>query len=174
MPISFLGLTEKRGPGRVARVLPMKPVLQALVLAERIYEDRSGKKIICGTFNGLLIGQLPLPDHENPDGSKIRLVPGGTDPGCPSVYISRTDVVDGTKLNLQFVNMTKNKVLFQTGLTINVKDRLRTVEIVAPLPPLARYVTEPGTFSLDVLCDNEILGSHRLLVKELGQQTEGG
>jgi hypothetical protein len=152
----------------------MKPVLQALVLAERVYEDKSGKKIICGTFNGLLIGRLSLPEHETSGGSKITLVPGGIDPGCPSVYISLTDVVDGTKLNLQFVNMTKNKVLFQTGLTINVKDRLLTVEIVAPLPPLARYVTEPGTFSLDVLCDNEILGSHRLLVKELGQQTEGG
>jgi hypothetical protein len=149
----------------------MKPVLQALVLAERIYEDKSGKKIICGTFNGLLIGQLPLPEHENPDGSRTKLVPGGTDLGCPAAYISLTDLVEGTELVLQFVNVTKNQVIFQTGFKVNVQDRLATVEIVAPLPPIAQYVQEVGTFSLDVLCDNEILGSHRLLVRELGQQT---
>src|SRR6266851_8913873 len=119
-------LTQESGPGTVLRVLPMKPVLQALVLAERIYEDRSNKKIICGTFNSLLTGQVQLPERQNPDGTKTMIIPGGIDAGCPSAYISLTDVVNGTKISLQFVNVTKNEVLFQTELTINVNDRLAT------------------------------------------------
>jgi hypothetical protein len=146
----------------------MKPVLQALVLAERIYEDKSGKKIICGTFNGLFIGKVILPKKELPDGSTMQMLPGGTDMGCPAAYISLTDVVDGTEIALQFVSQSKNQVLFRADLKLEINDRLSTVEIVAPLPPLSAVVKEPGVYSFDVLCDAEILGSHRLIVKEIG------
>lgn len=146
----------------------MKPVLQALVLAERIYEDKSGKKIIAGTFNQLLIGKLPiLGAEQGSGGTPGHIVPGGTDPGCPAAYVSLTDVVDGTAITLQLVDVSKNRVLFQTGLKIAVNDRLATVEIVAPLPPLKMFVREPGTFSLDIVWRSEILGSHRLVVREI-------
>src|SRR5581483_10699135 len=143
----------------------MKPVLQALVLAERIYEDKSGKKIIAGTFNQLTIGKLQIKEVDRPDGSKGILLPGGTDPGCPMAYISLTDVVDGTELALQMVNVSKNEVLFGVGVKIQQKDRLATVEIVVPLPPFGMFVREAGTLSFDVVWGGEILGSHRLLVK---------
>lgn len=145
----------------------MKPVLQALVLAERIYEDKTGKKVICGTFNGLVIGKILLPEVQHPDGSTGKKLVGGTDMGCPFAYISLTDIVDGTEIALQFVNQRKNIVLFRASLKLNVQDRLATVEIVAPLPPMSSIVNEEGVFSLDVLCESEIIGSHRLLVKQL-------
>jgi hypothetical protein len=148
----------------------MKPVLQALVLAERIYQDITGKKIIAGTFNQLLIGQAQVPVAEMPDGSKRPMLPGGTDPGCPALYLSFTDVIDGTDITLQAVNVSKNVVLFQTTFKINVNDRLATVEIILPLPPMAVFATEPATLSLDVVCNGEILGSHRLLVKRIEKQ----
>lgn len=149
----------------------MKPVLQALVLAERIYEDKSGKKVICGTFNGLFIGKIAIPEKELSDGSKMRVLPGGTDMGSPAAYISVTDVVDGTELVLQFVNQSTNKVVFRAGVKLEVKDRLETVEIVAPLPPMSAIINKPGVYSFDVLCDAEILGSHRLIVKGLDAET---
>ena len=31
------------------------------------------------------------------------------------------------------------------------------------LPPLGRCITEPGTYSLDVVCRGEIIGSHRIV-----------
>lgn len=147
----------------------MKPVLQALVLAERVYEDKTtGKKIIAGTFNQLLIQKgISPPEQRLPDGSKRWLVPGGTDSGCPAAYISLTGVAEGTELSLQFVNVSKNEVLFQTGFRITSVNRLDTIEIVAPLPPMAMFVQETGTFSLDVVWNNEILGSHRILIKEI-------
>ena len=149
----------------------MKPVLQALVLAERIYTDgMTQKKVICGTFNGLIIGKIPLPTMVLPDGTTKQMLLGGTDMGCPAAYISVTDIVDGTELSFQFVNQSKNKVLFRAGVRLEVKDRLATVEIVTPLPPMSAVIKEPGIYSFDVLCDGEILGSHRLIVKDIETQ----
>ncbi len=38
----------------------MKPIIQAMVLADHVYEDKStGKKIIAGTFNQLLFSKKP-------------------------------------------------------------------------------------------------------------------
>jgi hypothetical protein len=150
----------------------MKPVLQALVLAERVYTDTpSGKKIIAGTFNRLLIGRVQAQQVDLPEGGKGLVVPGGTDMGSPWAYISLTDVVDGTDINLQFMNIGKNQLLFQIAIKISSKDRLATVEIVAPLPPISTFCNEAGTYSLDVVWGNEILGSHRLVVAEIGQPT---
>jgi len=154
----------------------MKPVLQSLVLAERVYEEKSGKKIIAGTFNGLLIGKIPLVQIELQNGSKVRMIPGGTDSGCPSLYISITDVVDGTELRLDVSNVSKNMVLFSINFKIQQSDRLATVEIIAPLPPFGSYTRESEVFSFDHIWQGEILGSHRLMVKEIElptQQEEG-
>jgi hypothetical protein len=136
-----------------------------VVLADRIYEDKSGKKIIAGTFNQILHTRVAMPEPEMPDGSKRLLLPGGTDPGCPSVYISLTDIVNGTEISLQFVDVSRNNVLFGTAYKIEAHDRLATVEIIAPLPPIFRMLTGDGTFSFDVVWNGEILGSHRLIVK---------
>lgn len=150
----------------------MKPILQALVLAERVYEDKTGKKIICGTFTRVTLTKLVIPTHELPDGSKRRRMPGGTDPGCPSAYISLTDVVDNTEISLQVTNITKNKVLFGSKLVINCNDRLATIEIVVPLPPFRDFLNEAGDFSFDVVCKGEILGFHRMTVVESTNQGE--
>jgi hypothetical protein len=150
----------------------MKPVLQALVLAERVYQDVSGKKIIAGTFNQINIGPTSIPQPEQlPDGTQRHFLPAGTDPGCPVAYVSLTDVVDGTEITLQMVNVSKNLVLFQVGVRIASNDRLATVEIVAPLPPMSMFVRELGVLSLDIVWQGEILGSHRLVVRELNPPT---
>jgi len=88
--------------------------------------------------------------------------------GSPYAYISLTDVVDGTKLTLQFINLGKNIVLLELAMVVNIKDRLETVEIVAPLPPLP--ITEPGTYALEVVCEGEILRSHRIIAEQLPEQ----
>jgi len=153
----------------------MKPVLQALVLADRIYEDKSsGKKIIAGTFNQIMFGRVNLVETDLPDGTKAKMIPGGMDIGCPAVYISLTDVVDGTEITLQFANISKNEVMFQTGFRIDKVDRLATVELIACLPPITGFVKEAGTFTFDVVWKGEILGSHRVQVVEITNPGEGG
>ncbi|MBN1909252.1 MAG: hypothetical protein JW818_05905 [Pirellulales bacterium] len=180
----------------------MKPILQALVVADHVYQDVTGKKIIAGTFNRILFkkneprGKRPEdpsdrgPGNEGPsdrgsddkgtgNGSsddrgtgdsdsrdrKGHRVPGGMHSGSPYAYISLTDVVDGTELTLQFVNLNKNVVLFQTDLIVRSEDRLKTIEIVAPLPPLP--ITEEGVYAFEVVWQGVTLGSHRILGQEM-------
>lgn len=147
----------------------VKPVLQALVLADHVYTDKSGKMIIAGTFNRIIRKTFTVPEvPPTPDptmGKPRRLVLGGTDLGCPWFYLSLTDVIDGTQLLLQFVHHGKNEVLFDTAIGIRNQDRLATIEIARQLPPLAPYVQEPGEYSFDVVSEGDILGSHRLIVE---------
>ena len=144
----------------------MKPVLQALVLAEHVYQDISGKKIIAGTFNGVRFSRKPLTrEVEQPDGTKKRLVPGGLHGGSPFAYVSLTDVGENTSLLFQFVNLTKNEVLFGKQVTVDCKDRLATVEIVLPLPPL--NIAEAGVYAFELVCEGEIVGSCRISATEL-------
>jgi hypothetical protein len=138
----------------------MKPVLQALVLAERVYEDSlSKKKIIVGTFNRILISEGAAP-------GPLVTPPGGLDPGNPHAYISLTDVVAGTRLSLEYVNRETNKVLFQANIEIHQASRLDTIELIVPLPRMTMLFLEPGTYSLDVVWNGETLGSHRVVVQK--------
>jgi len=147
----------------------VKPVLQALVLADRVYEDKlSGKKIIAGTFNRVLIGASPVKEVQFPDGSKQQQLVGGVHSGSPYAYVSLTDLSQETKLTLQFVNLSKNSVLLSTSLGVNCPDRLTTVELVFPLPPLP--ISEPGVYSLELLYENEILGSHRVTAERFPEK----
>jgi hypothetical protein len=143
----------------------MKPVLQALVLAERIYETKDGRKIICGTFNRLESGFATPQEIEGPGGGKQVTIAGGTDMGCPSAYVSLTDIVGEITLVFQFVSVSRNVSLFQIEAKVSPLNRLETAEFILDLPPLRDWCREIGVYSLDVLCDNEILGSHRLTVE---------
>ena len=145
----------------------MKPVLQALVMADHIYQDQqTGKKVICGTFNTFRFSRKPpVTEVEAPDGTKQTVVAGGGHSGSPYAYVNLTDVVEGTKLRLQFVNLTKNVVLFGTELVIANVDRLATVELVFPLPRLP--IQEAGAYALEVVCDSEVIGSCRITAQDL-------
>ena len=144
----------------------MKPVLQALVLAERVYEDVSGKKIICGTFNLVLFKEGNAGKQEElPDGSKVSRLIGGVHGGSPYAYISLTDIHVCCDLELQFVNLTKNVVLLTSRVTVKSDNRLETAEVVVALPLLP--IREAGIFAFEVVCEGEILGSHRIIAKEM-------
>ena len=145
----------------------MKPILQALVLADKVYEEKSGKKIIAGTFNRIHTGKAPTQQVPTPGGGTSTVMPGGTDPGCPWAYVSLTDVLDGTEITVHYNDLTSNQSQFHVGVKIQNHDRLATIEIVVPLPPMRAFTPHPGTFSLDVVWNGEILGSQRVIVDEI-------
>jgi hypothetical protein len=144
----------------------VKPVLQALVLAERVWRTEDGRFIIAGTFQGIGI-RKPQPPKDSKEASGPEIISGNV-PGSPYAYISLTDVCDGTKLELQFVSLTRNKVLFEQEITIESKDRLRVVEVLAALPPIR--VPEPGVYAFEVVCEGEILGSSRISARFVPEQ----
>jgi hypothetical protein len=149
----------------------VKPVLQALVLADRVYQDLSGKKVIAGTFSGFKFSKKPpVAEITRPDGQKQRILAGGMSAGSPYAYISLTDVCDNTTLQVQFLNLSKNTVLFGTSVTIPKVDRLNNTELVLPLPTLP--IAEVGVYALQVACEGEILGSWRVVAEDLDAKKE--
>jgi len=144
----------------------VKPVLQALLLADRIYRDRTtGKHIIAGTFNKLSFAKGDAePKTVEIDGEKRQLVPGGMQAGSPSAYISLTDIRGKVKCVLRYVNLERDQALFQTQFSIDCPDPLHTVELVLPMPMLPPVA---GVHVLELLCDDEPIGSHRIIVEEV-------
>ena len=149
----------------------MRPVLQALLLAERIYEDKTGKKIIAGTFNKLRFKQ----DGAKPktvvvEGEERLLIPGGAQAGSPSVYISLTNIRRTVTCILRYVSLEDDKPLLQIEFKIKCEDPLQTVEIAIPMPSLPCIA---GVHALELLCDDEPVGCHRVIVEEIKEHDNG-
>ncbi|HEY4261300.1 MAG TPA: hypothetical protein VGM98_14130 [Schlesneria sp.] len=140
--------------------MPVKPVLQALVLAERVWTLEDGRKAICGTFTKVVLSKIN--ENRPRDANGTHMVPGGG-AGAPWAYISLTGVANETVLQLQFVSLKRNAPVFSTEIQLLGKDRLATVELAIQLPMI--MPTESGGYAFDVVCDGEILGSWRVEVE---------
>jgi predicted RNase H-like HicB family nuclease len=148
----------------------VKPVLQALLLADRIYVDKqTGKRIIAGTFNRLAFKKRLKTETAVVDGEERQTVPGGTQVGSPSAYISLTELRGEITCILRYVNLEHDKAIFQTQFTIKCDNPLKTVELTFPLPPLPNVA---GVHALELLCDDEPIGSHRIIVEEIVEETD--
>ena len=84
----------------------MKPILQALILADHIYRDAAtGKHIIAGTFNQVVFQKGGAkPKTVEVGGEEKQVVPGGMQVGSPYVYVSLTDLRGKAQCVLRYVN----------------------------------------------------------------------
>jgi len=145
----------------------MKPVLQALLLADHVYEDKAtGKKVIAGTFTKLQFAKkVAIPTVKDAQGREVRVLPAGVDAGSPTLYLSITEIVNKAEFVLRYVDLANNQALFETNLEITTESPLAIVEAAIPLPKLP--TPHAGAFSIELLWNNEILGSHRIILEEL-------
>jgi hypothetical protein len=142
----------------------VKPTLQALLLADHVYRDKTGKHVIAGTFNRLLFEKEGArPKTVEIDGEEKHIVRGGMQVGSPYVYISLTEVRGTVNCSLRYVNLTQDRALLETKFAITCDDPLKTIELVLPLPMLPQI---EGVHALELLCDDEPIGSHRVIVEE--------
>lgn len=178
------------------------PVLQAMLLADQVYQDRNtGKYVICGIFSAIFFvpkevpkdeGTSKLDDHSGEsaaaggDSSDDSRSPGGgssgggppepgsqkpeqiplarlVKAGSPYAYISLTELRGSRKFELRYVDLVENTVLFATQFEVSCRDPLETIQITVPLPPLP--IPHEGAYALELLCDGELLGSHRVIAK---------
>lgn len=129
----------------------MKPKLQALVLADHVYQDMiTGKKVIAGTFNSIWSRNF---------GDNVRL--GRT----TYAYISLTNVRGKTELSLRYVDLSDESQLLATPLTVESENPLTTVELVIEVPPFP--LPKPGIFAFEVVSEDDPIGSLRIAVNEL-------
>jgi hypothetical protein len=74
-----------------------------------------------------------------------------------------TDVHGSADLVLRFVDLKTNDTLLEMqGLHADAGNPLETVEMVVQIPPLP--IPHAGAYAFEVLCDEELVGSLRLLV----------
>jgi len=150
-----------------------KPILQSLILADHIYEDKlTGKRVIAGIFNRIVRGKRvmkPAPGSEEGGGGApgqrvLEIPPTGLQSGSPFAYISLTEVRGPTPFLLQLVNLDDDMALFKSELKVDCPNPLYTIELTVPLPPIAP--PKAGIYALEVLYNHEILGSLRIVVED--------
>lgn len=125
----------------------VKPVLQALILADHIYQDAgSGKRIIAGTFNRLRVDTVPC---------HFGVVTWA--------YICLTEVRGEIQLELRYVDLKDHKVLLHLeGLKVKHDNPLGNVEVVLPIPGFP--VPHEGVYAFEVHWAGEMLGFLRIEV----------
>ncbi len=140
----------------------MKPVLQAILLADHVYVDKvTGKHVVAGVFDRLSF--IPK-ERMEAELAKENVVLGGVQAGSPWAFLSITDVRGEQCFDLRYVFLDDDRVIFQTKFTIKSEDPLKTHRVVAPLPPLPSK--RAGTFALEVVWNEEPIGTYRVLVTE--------
>lgn len=139
----------------------MKPLLQAMVLADQVYQDRTtGKMIIAGTFTRLIRRKVTQKPGEKPPFG----IPPGYQSGSPHAYIRMTEVHGAAKLELRFVDLATNQSLFQAALDVRSNDPLQSIEMNVPLPQLP--MPQPGRYSLELLHEGELLGAWNISLED--------
>jgi hypothetical protein len=153
--------------------MPLKPLLQAMVLADHVYRDgASGKCIIAGTFSTVVIAERNVSEVAPEDrgvpseieGERKRISGVVSMAGSPYLYVALTEVRGTVPLRIRYVNLGDSTVLLEGSFKITSGDPTSTAEYIFELPPLP---IAPGHFSLDLLFEGEILGSWRVVIKRL-------
>lgn len=122
------------------------PVLQALVLADHIYTDESGKRIICGTFSQIWCGQFPT-KFDRPTWA----------------YILLARVIGRPVLQLRFVRFKDNRILMQSPkMTVAASNPLVPLDIAIEIPQLP--LPSPGAYGVECVMDDALIGCVRLQV----------
>jgi hypothetical protein len=172
-------MSEMAGPfpasrSAIRKTQPVtKPILQALVLADHVYQDRiTGKMIIAGTFTRVVSvrpsqpadfkGPLAASGVEGADKQLDRISAENVGTvGSPYAYMCLTGIHTSAELEMRYVDLRTYKPLFRAALTVQCDNPLRAVELGIRLPmPLP--MPHNGEYSLELLCEEEMLGSWRV------------
>ena len=85
--------------------------------------------------------------------------------GSPYAYFSVTELQGRKTFELRYVDLHDNRSLFQAEVPIECDDPLKTIEVSLPLPRLPLVALEERAYALEILCEGQLLGSHRVLAR---------
>ena len=85
--------------------------------------------------------------------------------GSPYVYFSVTELRGRKTFEVRYVDLHENRSLFQAEVPIECDDPLKTIEVSLPLPRLPLVALEERSYAVEVLCEGQLLGSHRVLAR---------
>jgi hypothetical protein len=151
-----MGMWQCGGVGVIVPEKP-KPVLQALVLADQVYQDAAtGKKIIAGTFNTLFGRSFPCKFNRS-----------------TFAFISLTEVRGRAEIVLRFVRLDTNEVILSTRpISLTSPDPRNSTELIVEVPPFP--MPAAGTYAFEIMSDDVQIGSVRMRVVEARDASDGG
>lgn len=146
----------------------MKPIVQAFLLADHIYQDKhTGKAIIAGCFTRYkryLSSDADEVDSPQDAPHRMQANQPPTQPGSPYAYLNLVSVKRECTIELRWVRLSDNKVYFWMQAPIRpAKDPLQHVEAIVPLPMLP--FEGEGSYALELLTDNEPLATWRVTLE---------
>lgn len=131
-----------------------QPVLQALLLADHIYTDQSGKRIICGTFSKIFCRKFPTLTSFS-----------------SYAFVLLVDVVGNVEMELRLVSLIDNEILMESSKAkIRSESPLTPLDIVFQIPPLP--LPHAGIYSFECWIDGAMIGSVRLQVVEIAESED--
>lgn len=125
--------------------MAIKPLIQALLLADNVYTDaETGKRIISGVFDRITLVEIP-----------------GHYSQVSCVYVSLTAVRGDIDVMLRYVDLESDETLMEHGpKKLTSDDPLASLDFSAPMPPLP--VPHEGVFALEVHVGDELIGMVRI------------
>ena len=148
---------------------PLTPRVLAILIADKVYEDKSTqKKIVAGIFDQLWFADPEELQHaieKEQAKHQGRRIAGGGAAGSPSCYLRLTDIRNTQSFVLRYVYLNEDEVLFQTQFEITCSDPLVATDVVVALPPLP--TNRAGVFALELVWENTVIGLYRILVTKL-------
>ena len=135
--------------------MAVKPILQALLLADHVYTDAdTGKKVIAGTFDCLFGKEFPTEFYP-----------------VTYAYICITDVHGEVPLILRYVDLATNEVLMECGpIPVHSDDPVASIDFAVTVPPIP--MPHEGVFAFEVHAFNELLGFLRITVRPAEQDED--
>jgi hypothetical protein len=124
----------------------------------------SGKTIVAGIINQLnIIKARPPQSAEGPQMIDPRQFYRA---GAPFCYIYITGVHGHLPLELRYLDLHDNSVLMDINFNFDPPhpDPIQSYELIIPTPMLP--VPHPGAYVLELLTNNELIGSYRITAKE--------
>lgn len=153
----------------------MKPDLQAILLADKVYREVSGKWIIAGTFNRIVVGTVQQRELVHPDGTKQRQISHFEKSGSHYVYICLSNVRGKVPLTVRFVSLLDHEVLLETTFEIECNSPLDVAQLSLPFPGLPELPIPhcPGDYAIELLYHDDPIGVHRIRVDPAITPAEG-
>ena len=134
--------------------MPPRPVLQAIILADHVYEDlHSGKKVIAGTFCEMAAVSFPSKYNRG-----------------AFLFLSLTEFQGKLPITIEYVDLVRDETLLEFGDIIAFANNpLETCELVVELPELP--LPRPGPYAFEVYLYEVPIGSFRFTVS-VGEEPE--
>jgi hypothetical protein len=135
-------------------IVAIKPVVQALLLADQVYTDVTGKKVIAGTYDCVFCTGFPAEFARE-----------------TYAYICLSNIRRMTTMQLKYVDLSTDEILMEYGpINIHSPDPLANVDFVVPVPPL--FMPHPGIYAFELFTGNDMIGCIRLSVESLHDEDE--